>query len=432
MTADQWSINLVGFLVAAALLFLVTRLGRGWVPHAYLFSILWALNLSVAQAALSGKLRPDPETLLVLFAAWWLYLLGTLGVLTGGRRQAGNFGRIPEIRPLPAVSLVLALVALQWLSIGYEVSRRQLQSFFYGLLLPTLELRLMGVLREEDLPWFLEAWRWSYVWYIPLGLVLWRKGLVSKPFIALVFASALLSSLTKLTRTPLLHVSTTALVSWLLLWRPQPARVLLACFSLALAMWLFLVLSQTALTLSDPLARVTPAESLLSYIGASVKAYEELIRGALPREPGFYSLDALNFVLHKLSIIPSYPDIVRPAILAPIPMNTYTFLDVYTLDFGIAGALVGSFFTGALASWLHQRVRKEATLHNLVAYSYAAYAAIMAPMNNEFIRFSFIFSIGIGWTCHNLIVLRGRSPFARTKTRSCVLTSSPEGGPGQR
>jgi len=403
---EYWIANLAGFIGVLILLRIITLTTDSQCIHIYGFSVSWGANILISQFALNGLVRPELSTLTVLFAAWWAFLLGSLFVLA---KQRSATYTVIGMNRFMATSMLVLLVILHGSAVIYESSFYQLSGFanLGELIAMYPSLRLQHILSDIDLPWFLEVWRWGHVWYLPLAMLMHSKRIISRNVLCIIFGFACLASLMKFTRAPLVQLVTITTVSWLILYKPKRSGKLFVVGSLGSMVILVFVAMQAILLSLDQFAQVDLSESILSYLGGSPKAYELLLHGAFPRiGSGFYSLDAVNYVFYKLQLIQSYPGLARPFVFIPIPTNIYTFLDAFTLDFGIIGALLGSFFTGVLVSWFDRRARSRPNLTNVVIYAYLVYACIMAPANNEFIRFGILLCAGLAWLCNSLIDIR--------------------------
>jgi len=54
-----------------------------------------------------------------------------------------------------------------------------------------------------------------------------------------------------------------------------------------------------------------------------------------------YSLDFVDFFAFKVGLKQNYDGLIRPVIEFGVVTNLYTYLDAFTLDAGIPGALMG-------------------------------------------------------------------------------------------
>ncbi len=386
---ELWASNLIGLAVALVLLAILIRKTGDPISFATFFSIAWGVNLLVSQAQPSSISRPTLETTLILYLAWWLFLLGAILWISKDWRPKPSSS--PINRP-NGITAIVILILLQTAAIIYEVEASGLGlgeyigSFTGGY----TSLRLTGELRTIDLPWFLEIWRWVFVAYVPLAFCMRRQNLISRSFLGLVLVLALVSTLLRVTRAPILQVAVSVFVSWITLYRPNLRAAAAAATIVLVVFGVFFLQVQSSLIILDPLSEYQAAtESLYSYVGGPAKAFDLLLRGYYPEVPnGVYSLESITFVLEKLKLYDGRPDLVRPYVYVPYPTNVYTFLDAYALDLGVVGIIGGSLLTGMVVGWSYLRLRRKLSAQNLIVYSYLAYCCVMTPMNNEFIRFA--------------------------------------------
>jgi oligosaccharide repeat unit polymerase len=381
-------VNLLGFTIAVVLLWRITKVTGNALTYAHLFSIVWGGTLLLSQLALEGAVSPQISTLLVLFAAWWAFLLGGLVLST---RPDRNLAVKVEIGRIRAVLIVVLLLALQWIAIIYEIDQFRIGavSNLDELLSIYPALRASNTLSSVVLPWYLNLWRWGYVLYMPLALFLRSRQLISNRFLAVISVFAFSSTLIHFTRAPIVQLFVICLVCWLVLFKARYTTAILMLGISAAVVLIFFSVTQSALLTLDRSGQTSLAESFISYFGLSPKAYEFILQGHYPEiANGLYSLEPVNFLLYKLQVLDNYPGLIRPFLYLPYPTNLYTYLDAFTLDFGLWGALLGSFFLGALTAWFYRRVTSKPSPFNLIIYSYLVYCCILAPANNEFIRFA--------------------------------------------
>ena len=198
---DYWITNLIGFAVAFMLLRMIASRTGDWLTYAHLFSVLWGANLLVSQVALSGLLRPEISTLAILFAAWWMFLGGTLCIIRKKHTVAASEVYTNRFR---AVAILLMFMVLQGLAFAFEMRSLQLDpiSLFSDFFRTATDLRLRGVYSTIELPFTLSIWRWGQVLYIPLALFLHSKRMISGKFLVMIYVFALVMSAGRYTRAP--------------------------------------------------------------------------------------------------------------------------------------------------------------------------------------------------------------------------------------
>ena len=410
-----WITNIVGFAGALLLCAIIALRTHSWLTYAHLFSLPWGLNILVSQIAMGGLLRPEPFTLFVMFAAWWSFLAGTLAVLRNPTNASAAAVPIARLAALAILMLLLVLQAVAFIA-DLRVIHQTPLSFFRDFSNNAMLLRVADP-PEGGSTFSLSIWRWDYVFYVPLALLLHSRAQLSGRSLTAIYAWATLLSTAKFTRAPLIGLAVISFISWIILYSPTRRAKLLLGATLAILCPIVFLVSQASLLLSAQSFRWTPAESLYGYIGGSPLAYETLLKGEYPRVEGvIYSAEWLNYTLFKLSLIHNYAGLTRPYPAIPIDTNLYTYLDVFTLDFGVPGALAGSFLVGGFVGWSYRRLARRLSYANLTVYCYLAYCCVMALANNEFIRINVLINIVLatlfGWT------MARRSRYARLTTSS--------------
>jgi oligosaccharide repeat unit polymerase len=251
----------------------------------------------------------------------------------------------------------------------------------------------------------LEPFRNAFFVYLPLALALRKRDWLSRRMFCILVAAACLLAFARMTRAPLMATMVTLWSAWTLLYRPRALRA-----------WGVLVggvvaFSAVALTIQAVLMsrEAHPAEGVQlieGYYGGSMRAFESIVDGTFPRDSGYYSADMFNYVLNKVNLIDSYPSLVRP--YGDNGTNIYTFLDAYTLDGGLFGALLGAALTGVAGGWLFTRASRRHSPVMVVSYAVFAYCIVLTFANNEFIRISPVLTIGLAGSV-NRFVFRGRT-----------------------
>lgn len=409
-------INIIGVTIVVFLLHLITLRTRDWTTHCHIFSISWGAAIFVSQFILNGAIKPDSDTLFVLYLCWWAYLAGSLFFIRKAKKSKSQSSDsdIDAIDAKRARFTLVALMLFQWAAIIYEISTYNLAGYFGSILTVGAELRTSNVLTSVDLPFYLEIWRWGFIWYLPLAFDMRRQEIISKAsLISIVFLS-FLSALGKFTRTPILQICIIIFVCWVILYKPKKSTRFLVGGGIACAIFLVFVIMQSAIQGQN--TSQNSMEILAPYFGGSFKAYGFILHNEFPRESGYYSLDAIYFIFYKLGILGDYPGIIRPYVYTPIYTNLYSFLDCFTLDLGVFGAFIGTLLLGAISAIFYNRINLKVNPARLSAYCYVAYACFMTPSNNEFVRFGFVWNIGMAHVI-GLYVMKNKNKRKRALQR---------------
>ena len=392
-----------GFLGAFFLLQAITKKTGSVATLAHLFSVIWGPCILAAQffSAAFGSL--GVETVAVLFGAWWALLAGFL--LAVSRPPVIHWGA--DIDKNRTLAVVLILFGMQ-----AALTVRELPSLDVAAPTDAVVLTLRSNTHDDantdltaKVPWYLELFRNDYFVYLPLAVLMRKRGWLRRPTLcALVLAAAVLA-MSHMTRAPLLGIVATMWASWTLLYRPPAWRAWgvggVAIIAFSGVFYLVQVVLQT---------RNLNAESddgvglIEGYYGGSMLAFETILDGTFPREDGLYTADMVNYTLKKLDLVNDYPALVRP--YAPNGTNIYTFLDAYALDGGIAGALAGAALTGLAAGWLFSWASRRQSPLLLICYGLFADCLAIAVANNEFIRIAPVMTIVLACMVELIVVRR--------------------------
>jgi oligosaccharide repeat unit polymerase len=357
----------------------------------------------------------SPMTLAVLFAAWWALLAGALLTI---RPPAAVGAADVAINRRRSLAVVLLLVTLQAIVVVYELPTIGAEQSSDRII---LALRSRDASSDRDkCPWYLESFRNSSFVYLPLALLLRKRGWLSRRVFCLLVAVTCLMAVARMTRAPLMAAMITVWAAWLLLYRPRPLRAwgLMAGGVVAFSA-VFLTIQVTLL--SRQLHTVEGVQVIEGYYGGSMRAFESIVNGTFPRESGYYSADMFYYVLNKLGVIESYPSLIRP--YAGNGTNIYTFLDAYMLDAGFFGVLLGAVLTGAAGGWLFTQASRRHSLIMVTSYGVFVYCVAMAVANNEFIRIGPVLTIILAGSANRLVVRRCGSQRAGTMRAARSLGS---------
>ncbi len=396
----------VGFAGVALLLLTLSSIASSVPVHALVYSAVWVPCLCISQVAMDGANRPAASTTMVLIAAWWAFLIGSiLPLITGRVRTAGEPQPVAKI---PALAILYGLLILQWSGALYEILH--FESVGRSLSLSTLiddlaSLRVTGETAEIHLPPFLSTFRWAHVIYVPLALILLSNRFISRRLFLGICLLAALSALLHFTRAPVVQLSLVAFVAWMSLYKPSRRTFWITSVSVGGALLVAFVAAQVAINRQSS-THASLQQSLSAYFGMSPLAYEDILQGGYPREPGFYSLDSVYFFLTKVGVPVSYPGLSRPQIWFPQVTNVYTYLDVFTLDAGITGAILGACLVGIGCSWVYRENQRRTSLWTLSMYAYVSYCCLMTPINNEFIRANTVITLLLSWLATRAINAR--------------------------
>lgn len=405
-------VNASGLLVVVLLLLGHMARAGSRFSYLYVFSATWFVLLVGSQMALRGTIRPGVATLIVLYLAWWVFLATAL-VLASPIRDRWRQECI-MVRRVPGL-LVLAVLLVGNLVVTYLQTRSYLLGApGLGLLqLSTTasQARVAGLTQQYDPPWYGQLFLGAYIYYLPLAGILLRQGYIRRRAFSIVVALAVAVGLSQYTRAPLVQIAGSLFVTGLIVFRLEGRRI--ATWSLLGATGMLVLFVSMQLVLQGNYRQgyvaADASDSVQLYAFGSAKAYETVLLGQYPAGTDtLYSLEAAEYLLNKLGLVSSYADPVRDyAVIGPYATNTYTFLDAYTLDFGIAGMLLGVGFLGVVCVSVERWALSKGSFQAIVAYSYVITAMAMSIWNYELGRFGFPLAIGMAFLIG--VVTRPRS-----------------------
>lgn len=402
MTWELIAVNVCGYAIALSLLMLIWRKTGDYLTFAQVFSLFWGLCILSAQIPPATVAAPDLITILILFVAWWAFLLGALLVLAKPLPRYVPCYDLNKKRALMALWSLVGLHAVAWW-VGLPDFDRFDFTSWSNVVSGLADLRVRHGLKTE-MPWFLQFVGSGFIYYFPLAVLLLRKGWISRSGLSVIVLMGVFMSLTRFSRAPFLWAAVVLLFSWKLVYKPKAKAVVLtsliaAAVFIGVFFWMQIILVGSTWSVQGVYA------ILDGYWGGSMRAYSTIVHGEYPRyEYGLYSLDAINWALAKLGLISGYPELVRN--YGTNATNLYTFLDAYTLDFGIFGAFAGAFVTGIIVAVAYRMVKIYFRLSTLVMYATLTFFCAMSTANNEFIRNTIPMMLVFGIAVDLLITVR--------------------------
>lgn len=335
------------------------------------------------------------------------------------KRQPKGSPPLDSVNPRRGTIAVFTLLALQASVVIWELPDLR------GVLSvneAAFVLRVAGVELALRCPWWLGTFRDAYFVYIPLVILLRKHRVVSRWTVIVVIIVSATLSLGRMTRAPLLGTSLTLWASWVLLYRKPAVRSWIAIGAAGVAMAAVFLASETAIESGEGHALQT-VQVLEPYFGGSMHAFESIVDGTFPRSPGMYSADMVYYLLNKVNLVSpdSYPSLVRP--YGDNRTNVYTYLDAFTLDGGVIGALVGSFLIGLSGGVIFNMASRNNSLIWITAHCSFCYYIGMSILNNEFIRISVVVTLVLAAVTS--LFVRRRS---QVRYHLCHITCLPNSG----
>ena len=129
----------------------------------------------------------------------------------------------------------------------------------------------------------------------------------------------------------------------------------------------------------------------------------------------------------KIGLYSKQPEPIRRyPFVGPYATDTYTFLDAYTIDFGVAGMLLGVGLLGLMCALVGYWVFSRPSFPAIVAYSYVVTAMVMSVWNHKLGRIGFPLAVGVAFVISGLVRDRGGAPYPRD--RRLPISGMPQQG----
>lgn len=380
----------MGFVILSILgfnLYLWYRCNRyysQWLNHVNIFSIVWFFVIGGAYLLPFIEVRLKDITFLTVLLSWTSFLLFSFPV-----NHQKPVERYVKVYDLEKVKIILGILLL-FSFFAYLISLGPIIRHINDLS-AWAEMRRNNVYTEvlqNNL--FYTLFARNHVLFVPISFYLLKEKAIRKLFVWIILIYGLVTSALYFTRAPILEYIVICLVSYLYIYDVRLTRKL--SFELVVLTILFF----TIFIFSQSLFKGSinnSIEDLKIYLFSGINDLQLIIDGnyqlSQSQKSSFYSLDFINYILQRLSIIKSYPSLIRD--YSPfIESNVYTYLDAFIIDFGILGGLAGSAVIGIICKEAYIGLTVRKTLLRIIVYSLLCYYSAMIFMNNEFIRFSFI------------------------------------------
>jgi oligosaccharide repeat unit polymerase len=363
-----------------------------------IFFFIWLFILLTVQTFFKIY-APYTSTIFIFYIAGIFFFLGSLALLILFRKTTSkeyNYNT-NKLKKILGVILLLSLVA----NIQYFLLLKSVGVFNSELGLLSLRLPQVRELVDQSSSILFAFFGRCHYIYIPIAFLLYRSRDISLVALVCIVLFAFLVNGIEFTRAPLLSVTIICLTSYLLFLKITRKTLVVSSVFFVL---FFAFVSFISQQIEDKVTveKTTDSEFQL-YLFGGIKAYENILSDHYDKgkySHSYYSLDFANYPLKRLGLIESYPSIVREYSITP-PTNVYTFLDAFTLDFGVIGAYCGTFILGFLMAFIYKKsISKH--LAYMIIYGSCCYYIAMSPLNNEFIRFGFVIIIAQAFVIERL------------------------------
>lgn len=355
--------------------------------HVSIFSIIWVSLILGAQLTKFADL--EYFTLTVVYISWYFFLFGSF-IFINKNRQKANTKEISNIKINRNLKYLCFTLTVFSCLMNYEILKNVF--FDFSSFSDWAQMRnddAFSEFRDNNILYTLFG-NTSNI-YIPISIFLLIKKKISKFAFALIYFVAILLALATFNRAPLLFLLIISLVSYSFISNKVPYKLI---FSSSIIMLLLFVLTSYFLNVNSNNSE-SSTNMVFIYLFGGITAFQNLLNGGYnvtSFDSNYYSFDFINYILKTLRIINSYPNLVREYDNS-IMTNVYTYLDCFTLDFGILGAFGGSFLIGLISKIYYKKYFNSRSIFYLIIYSTFCYYAAFIFMNNEYIRFGVVLFI---------------------------------------
>lgn len=368
------------------------------INHVTIFSIIWLFIILMSQITAYAPL--EIKTLTILYLSWYFFLIGSIIINKKNSINKCNTSiNLNLLKKICYTLVILTVLANYKLLIDVFVNFKSIESW--------------AIMRNEKV---FTQYRDDNIFYtlfgtnnpiiVPLSIYLFRAKKISKLSFVIIYSIIILCSIAAFTRAPLLNIIIISLISYIFIYNSIPKRAIII-----LSTGLVFIFTISQFFLSN--GNIESSNDILivieKYIFGGVAAYQNLLDGkylfnSKVYDSPYYSFDFINYILNKFGIIESYPSIIREYDTT-FGTNVYTYLDCFTLDFGVFGAFLGSYLIGLVCKVSYCIYIKKEDILKLSIYASLCYYCSFIFMNNEFIRISIfilILKIYIIYQIHNI------------------------------
>lgn len=380
--------NILMIIVAIFLLSKRIRVYDSIVNHLFFFTFVWITIIIGAQLSFPGKILDT--SLILYYCCLFAYILGSS--IINQRLNDPVKQRKYSFRNL---SLIVGFLVINCFIANMDLLQNVV--FNFTSIEAWVVMRKTEEFKEiDESNIYKQIFQRIYLIYIPLCIFLMKNKKMSKFIFIPLVLTAILFSILRFTRAPFMALLIMMLVSYVFIYR---VKVPVKYFSITVIVIFIVFGFSQFFLLKDNANASNLVEDLKTYLFGGPLVFQDILDGSYLDNEDYdiklYSFDFLNYILEKIGIIDSYPSYVREW-SSTRTTNTYTYLDAFTLDFGVVGAVVGSFFTGLLSDFSYKLIKKNNyNLFNIIFYGNICFFNIFVFANNEFVRFSLLLLVVI-------------------------------------
>ena len=392
----QVLINITFLIIGFVLISLNQKKYNSYINHFTIFGFIWPFITIGTQIIYPESLKI--EVVILFYICWLSYIIGSSIIKI--KFSPTRNDKKPSKKNIFKLKILIYILVIFCFISNWELL---MLISNIGNLLAWATLRKEDGFSDLDQNIFYTLFQRVYLIYIPLSIYLLKYKAISKKIVILLFLTGFLFSILKFTRAPILNLLIVTGITYIYIFNKKlPISSILVVGVIMLTIFI-----SSTLLLADGSSNYDVFGEIKLYLFGGQVAYQDILEGKyidnLFYDIHNYTFDFLNYIWKKLGLIESYLSYVRNYSTRYGNLtNIYTYLDAYTMDFGIYGAIIGSFLTGLLSDYSYKVYATKKNIFALIFYGYVCYYNCFIFANNEFIRFPVILLI-LSLLIYNLI-----------------------------
>ncbi|CAG0939476.1 hypothetical protein BROC_00658 [Candidatus Brocadiaceae bacterium] len=129
---------------------------------------------------------------------------------------------------------------------------------------------------------------------------------------------------------------------------------------------------------------VRPLAQFYLYVAGNIPAFQMYMTTYESSQTyGLFQFIPIAKVLSKLDMVPwELPQEVGQNVFIPFSFNTYTYLNVFYLDWGLIGTLIGPFLFGLIGNWIYLRACSSGQVWDVIGTAFIVHASFSSIGTN--------------------------------------------------
>ncbi|MHB8539623.1 MAG: O-antigen polymerase [Candidatus Acidiferrales bacterium] len=142
------------------------------------------------------------------------------------------------------------------------------------------------------------------------------------------------------------------------------------------------------------------------YLTGSFPALQAYVQNAQVSTGGEMTFRPLFEILSRFDSHLTPPDVIGDFYEIPFPFNTYTWLQQFYSDFGVAGAFLGPMVVGLLAGLVYFRFLRSGSAYGVYVNGLFSFCLAISVLVNHFTQGPAWYFLGLGWLIFRYLARR--------------------------